>query len=120
VASLGTAFKAPALAESYASRLSGLGLASPPPELLLSEMPRIVQGLMGGVKCNVRSVGRGYGRLELEEYDHPPSLTACVMLLGFLDRTLSGCGAREVEVNLLNCRYLGDDENLFDVSWLVT
>ena len=57
---------------------------------------------------------------ELEEFDHPASLTACVMLLGFLDRTLSRFGAREVEVNMLNCRYLGDDENLYDISWLVT
>jgi len=109
-----------AVAEACFDRWRRLGPPAPPPELLLAEMPGVVAELMGGVTVNVRSVGRGYGRLELEEFDHPPSLTACVMLLGFLDRTLSRFGAREVEVNLLNCRYLGDDENLFDISWLVT
>ena len=41
------------------------------------------------------------------------------VLLGFFDRSLSRLGANEVEVNLLSCRYLGDDDNIYDVSWLV-
>jgi hypothetical protein len=42
-----------------------------------------------------------------------------VLVLGILDRTLTQFGAREVEVNLLSCRYLGDEENLYDISWLI-
>ena len=75
---------------------------------------------MRGVVCRLRSVGRGYGRLELDEQEAAPSLTLCVLVLGILDRALSRLGANEVEVNLLSCRYLGDDDNIYDVSWLVT
>jgi predicted hydrocarbon binding protein len=67
----------------------------------------------------MRSVGRGYGRLELDEQGAPASLTLCVLVLGFLDRCLSRFGAGEVEVNLLGCRYLGDEDNIYDISWLV-
>ncbi|MFT3923051.1 MAG: protein kinase [Myxococcales bacterium] len=95
------------------------GTPTSPPELLLAEMPGNVEKMIRGVRCKVRSVGRGYGRLELDE-PGPSSLTMCVLVLGFLDRSLSRFGAREVEVNLLNCRYLGDDENLYDISWLIT
>ena len=47
-----------------------------------------------------------------------PSLTACVTTLGFLDRSLQQCGGVDVEVNLLSCRALGDEQSLFDISWL--
>lgn len=90
-----------------------------PPELLLAEMPGFVESLVRGVACRLRSVGRGYGRLELDEQEAPASLTLCVLVLGILDRALSRLGANEVEVNLLSCRYLGDDDNIYDVSWLV-
>lgn len=109
-----------AVAEGTAERLHGPGQALPPPELLLAEMPRYIGSMFRGVQCRVRSIGRGYGRIELDELAEPASLTLCVVILGVLDRTLSRFGAREVEVNLLNCRYLGDDENLFDISWLIT
>jgi serine/threonine-protein kinase len=109
-----------AVAEGTAERLHEPGKAFPPPELLLAEMPRYLGSMFRGVQCRVRSIGRGYGRIELDELAHPASLTLCVVVLGVLDRTLSRFGAREVEVNLLNCRYLGDDENLFDISWLIT
>ncbi len=109
-----------AVAEGTFDQMKRLGPPMPPPELLLAEMPGFVESLVRGIECKVRSVGRGYGRLEVDEFDHEPSLTTCVLILGFLDRSLSRFGAREVEVNLLNCRYLGDDENLFDISWLIT
>lgn len=109
-----------AVAEGAFDQMKKLGPPTPPPELLLAEMPGFVESLIRGVECKVRSVGRGYGRLELDEFDAEPSLTTCVLVLGFLDRSLTRFGAREVEVNLLNCRYLGDDENLFDISWLIT
>jgi hypothetical protein len=109
-----------AVAEGTAERLHEPGKAFPPPELLLAEMPRYLSSMFRGVQCRVRSIGRGYGRIELDELAQPASLTLCVVVLGVLDRTLGRFGAREVEVNLLNCRYLGDDENLFDISWLIT
>jgi serine/threonine protein kinase len=108
-----------AVAEGAFDQMKKLGPPTPPPELLLAEMPGFVESLIRGIECKVRSVGRGYGRLELDEFDAESSLTTCVIVLGFLDRSLTRFGAREVEVNLLNCRYLGDDENLFDISWLI-
>lgn len=108
-----------AVAEGVFDQLKRRGPPEPPPELLLAEMPGFVESLIRGVGCRLRSVGRGYGRLELDEQQAEPSLTMCVVVLGFLDRSLSRCGANEVEVNLLSCRYLGDDENIYDISWLV-
>ncbi|HEX6241668.1 MAG TPA: hypothetical protein VFZ61_12260, partial [Polyangiales bacterium] len=108
-----------AVAEGTGDHLHETGHPVPPPELLLAEMPRYLSSLIRGIQCRVRSIGRGYGRIELDELAHPASLTLCVVVLGILDRTLGRFGAREVEVNLLNCRYLGDDENLFDISWLI-
>ncbi len=109
-----------AVADGTFDQRKRLNAPTPPPELLLAEMPGFVEKLIRGVRCKVRSVGRGYGRLELDEPPGTSSLTMCVLVLGFLDRSLSRFGAREVEVNLLNCRYLGDDENLYDISWLIT
>jgi serine/threonine protein kinase len=109
-----------AVADGTAERLHQPGQPFPPPELLLAEMPRYLGSMLRGVRCRVRSIGRGYGRIELDELSTPPSLTLCVVVLGILDRTLGRFGAREVEVNMLNSRYLGDDENLFDISWLIT
>jgi serine/threonine protein kinase len=109
-----------AVADGTAERLHEPGQPFPPPELLLAEMPRYLGTMLRGVRCRVRSIGRGYGRIELDELSAPASLTLCVVVLGILDRTLGRFGAREVEVNMLNCRYLGDDENLFDISWLIT
>lgn len=109
-----------AVAEGTFDQMKRLSSPTPPPELLLAEMPAFVEKLIRGVRCKVRSVGRGYGRLELDEPPGTSSLTMCVLVLGFLDRSLGRFGAREVEVNLLTCRYLGDDENLYDISWLIT
>lgn len=108
-----------AVADGMFDQLKRRGPPEPPPELLLAEMPGFIDSLIRGASMRLRSVGRGYGRLELDEQGAPPSLTVCVVVLGFLDRSLSRSGANEVEVNLLNCRYLGDDENIYDISWLV-
>lgn len=108
-----------AVAEGAFDKLKRIGSPTPPPELLLAEMPRFVEALIRGISCRLRSVGRGYGRLELDEQGASASLTLCVLVLGFLDRCLSRFGAGEVEVNLLGCRYLGDEDNIYDISWLV-
>ena len=108
-----------AVAEGAFQTLKRKGPPEPPPELLLAEMPSFVESLIRGINCRLRSVGRGYGRLELDQQGGADSLTLCVLVLGFLDRCLSRFGANEVEVNLLACRYLGDDDNIYDISWLV-
>jgi eukaryotic-like serine/threonine-protein kinase len=108
-----------AVAEGAFDTFKRQGPPDPPPELFLAEMPRYVEALIRGIAVRLRSVGRGYGRLELDEQGAAPSLTMCVLVLGFLDRCLSRFGASEVEVNLLACRYLGDEDNIYDISWLV-
>jgi serine/threonine-protein kinase len=108
-----------AIAEGTIDYFQNLSQGAPPPELLLAEMPSYLASLMQGTFCRVRSIGRGYGRIELDEGGRTASLTLGVLVLGILDRTLTQFGAREVEVNLLNCRYLGDEENLYDISWLI-
>ena len=96
-----------AVAEGTFDQMKRLSSPTPPPELLLAEMPGFVEKLIRGVRCKVRSVGRGYGRLELDEPPGTSSLTMCVLVLGFLDRSLGRFGAREVEVNLLELPLLG-------------
>jgi serine/threonine protein kinase len=108
-----------AVAEGAFDQLRRQGPPTPPPELLLAEMPGFVESFIRGISCRMRSVGRGYGRLELDEQGSTASLTLCVLVLGFLDRCLTRFGASEVEVNLLACRYLGDEDNIYDISWLV-
>ena len=90
---------------------------SPPSEVLLREMPRVLQTLVPGIELRVSRVGRGYGRLELDERGES-SLTACVFLIGFIDRSLDRFGAKDVEVNLISCPALGDDECIYEVSWI--
>jgi hypothetical protein len=89
----------------------------PPPELLVSEMPKLGPRVMRGIDFQVKRVGRGYGRLELIEQGEP-SLHSCVATLGFMDRSLDRFGAAEVEVTLLSCQALGDESCLMDLSWL--
>jgi hypothetical protein len=90
---------------------------TPPPELVVAEIPTMGRRLVRGVDYVVRRVGRGYGRIELVEQG-TPSVTGCVATLGFIDRSLERVGALDVEVNLLSCRALGDPNCLFDISWL--
>lgn len=87
------------------------------PELLLAELPSVMGRLVRGLELKVGRIGRGYGRVELQEAG-PPSLVNCVAMVGFLDRGLDRCGATEVEVNLLSCVALGDPQNLYDITWL--
>jgi serine/threonine-protein kinase len=90
---------------------------SPPPEVLLAEMPRVLAQLVVGPELRVGRMGRGYGRLELDERGEP-SLAFDVFVIGFLDRALDRFGASEVEVNLLTSPALGDAECVYEVSWI--
>jgi hypothetical protein len=105
-----------AAAEGAFDLMQELRPPAPPPELLVAEMPSILKKVVKGLDCEVRRVGRGYGRLELVETDEP-SLTMAVGTLGFLARSLERFGADDVEVNLLSARALGDPQTLVDISW---
>ena len=105
-----------AAAEGAFDLMEQLRPPAPPAELLVSEMPSILGQLVRGVQCEVRRVGRGYGRLEIMEEDEP-SLTLAVSTLGFIARSLERFGADDVEVNLLSARALDDPETLIDISW---
>ncbi|MGE3636387.1 MAG: hypothetical protein AB7P00_41170, partial [Sandaracinaceae bacterium] len=89
---------------------------TPPPELIVEQMPTILKSVIRGVDVEVRRVGRGYGRLEMLERAEP-SLTLAVGTLGFIARSLERFGADDVEVNLLSARALDDPQTLIDVSW---
>jgi hypothetical protein len=105
-----------AAAEGAFEVMRRLRAPSPPPELLLAEMPSVMQSLYQGLELQVRRLGKGYGRLELVE--SAPSLTTSVLVLGFLERSLERFGAEDVEVTLLGSRSLDDEQTLIDVSWL--
>ncbi len=105
-----------AAAEGAFDLMSELRPPAPPPELLVAEMPSIFKQVVRGIDCEVRRVGRGYGRLELVERGEP-SLTLAVGTIGFLSRSLERFGADDVEVNLLSARALEDPQTLIDISW---
>ena len=105
-----------AAAEGAFDLMERLRPPAPPPELLVAEMPRVLREVVRGVDCEVRRVGRGYGRLQVLEQDEP-SLAIAVFTLGFLARSLERFGAEDVEVNLLSARALDDPETLIDLSW---
>ncbi len=90
---------------------------SPPPELLLAEVPRLFSELTRGVEVKVPRVGRGYGRVEMTE-EGESSLTFGVFLIGFLDRALDRFGAKDVEVNMISSPALGDAECVYEISWI--
>lgn len=106
-----------AVADGAFEGVASLGPAGAPPELVVAEMPALLERLMRGVQGVVRRVGRGYGRIELLETDDP-SLTVAVSMLGLLARNLERFGAEDVEVTLLSARALDDPETLIDLSWL--
>lgn len=106
-----------AAAEGAFDLMRELRPPAPPPELLVLEMPSIMEKVMRGARLEVRRVGRGYGRLELKEEIEEPSLTLAVGTLGFLARSLERFGADDVEVNLLSARALDDPQTLIDISW---
>lgn len=106
-----------AAAEGAFEAMRALKPPSPPPELLISEMPGILRTLIRGMEVVVRRVGRGYGRIEVIEHD-VPSLTWNVLFLGFFERSLERFGAEDVEVNLIGARALDDPQTVIDVSWI--
>lgn len=106
------------IAEGVFERRRELEPTAPTPEQYVAALPQVGKHLVRGVDYVVRRLGPGHGRLELIEATESPSLTGCVATLGFIERSLVRAGARDVEVNLLGCRALGDQHCMFDMTWL--
>ncbi len=106
-----------AAAEGAFEMMRELRPPSPPPELLLAEMPSVIHQLLRGVEVHIGRMGRGYGRLDVDEQGES-SLPFCVMLIGFLDRSLDRFGASDVEVNLISSPALGDEQCVYEISWI--
>ncbi len=107
-----------AAAESAFERMRALRPPSPPPELLITEFPTLLEQIARGIALRVTRVGPGYARIEMEE-EGEAALATSVFLIGFFDRALDRFGASEVEVNLASTPALGDPECVYDVSWIV-
>ncbi len=90
---------------------------TPPLELLVAEMPRLLADRLAAVSWRLHHTGRGYARVEVQERGDP-SLTSCVVQIGLLERCLDRFGGKEVEVNLASCRALGDEHCILDATWL--
>ncbi|MEM9071096.1 MAG: protein kinase [Myxococcota bacterium] len=90
---------------------------APPPEVLLAEMPAVLARLVQGVEISVGRLGRGYGRVEVDEGGES-SLMFSVFLIGFLDRSLDRFGATDVEVSLISSAALGDPTGVYEISWI--
>lgn len=106
------------IAEGVFERRRELEPRVPTPEEYVAALPTVGKQLVRGVDYAVRRLGPGHGRLELIEDTSEPSMTGCVATLGFIERSLVRAGARDVEVNLIGCRALGDAHCLFDMTWL--
>ena len=106
-----------AAAEGCFEMMRDLRPPSPPPELLLAEVPRLIGELTQGIEVRVPRVGRGYGRVEMVE-EGESSLTFGVFFIGFLDRALDRFGAKDVEVNMISSPALGDAECVYEISWI--
>lgn len=106
------------IAEGVFERVREMDPQARTPEQYVAGLPTIGKQLVRGIDYVVRRIGPGHGRIELIEDTSEPSMTGCVATLGFIERSLVRVGARDVEVNLLGCRALGDDRCLFDMTWL--
>jgi serine/threonine protein kinase len=106
-----------AAAESAFDRMRAVRPPAPPPQELMRAMPVVLKDFYRGIVGRVTGVGRGFARFEIEEVGES-SLVGSVFLIGFLDRSLDRFGAKEVEVNLSSTPALGDDECVYDISWL--
>ncbi len=106
-----------AIAEGGFERMRRLRPPSPPAQLLLQEMPSILGDFVRGVSFRSNQIGPGFGRMEVDEHAES-SLAFCVMIIGFLDRSLDRFGATDVEVTLRSTPALGDDDCVYEVTWL--
>ncbi|MEM1417689.1 MAG: DUF2378 family protein, partial [Myxococcota bacterium] len=104
-------------AEGAFERMQVPGAPGSAPERLLRAMPGVLAELVRGVSLRTLTLGRGHARVELDERGES-SLTFCVFLIGFLDRSLERFGARDIEVSMITSRALGDDDCVFEISWI--
>ncbi|MCA9574041.1 MAG: serine/threonine-protein kinase [Polyangiales bacterium] len=104
------------MADALAPQVSA-ELGSAPPELLITNFPKLAATRIRGVSFRVSRVGRGYAQLSLDEQGQS-TLTGGVCTLGLLEKLLTHAGAEEAEVTMTQCRALGDDDTRFDLTWL--
>lgn len=99
-------------------RAQGLLPEGIPPELVFASAAELWSRFFDSGQATVREVGRGYGLLEITE-QAAPHLARSVLMVGFLDRALMLCGARDVEVRLAEAMALGDPRDGIEASWSV-
>lgn len=95
------------------------GTAKPTCETVLVDLPRVVARGLRGVELKSRTIGRGYGTIEVIDGE-AHSLGTCVTMLGLVEQCFSCVEPKDLEVRCVTCRALGDDECLMHVSWLAT
>jgi serine/threonine protein kinase len=90
------------------------------PELFLSSSDQLWQRYFGCAQARLGRMGRGYGRLELradDEHARPP-VALSIAMIGILDEGLRQSGARQVSVQFVQSRALGDALDAFEASWV--
>jgi hypothetical protein len=105
----------------------GLGAGELPksatPELFFAHSAELWQRQFGSGEARVRTLGRGYGRLEIRPQAGPqraaarPPLALIIAMLGILDEGLRSSGGRAPSVRLAECMALGDALDAFEATW---
>jgi serine/threonine protein kinase len=86
------------------------------PELFFSMVSDIWNRYFAAGDARVLKVGRGYGRMAVNE-QQKPALANSVAMLGVLDEGLRLAGASGVSVRLASSAAVGDDRDLFEATW---
>jgi serine/threonine protein kinase len=88
-------------------------------ETTLVDLPRVVGRGFRGISLRSRTIGRGYGTVEVvDEEEH--TLGTCVTMLGLVEQCVGSTHARDLEVSCVSCTALGDSECLMHISWFTS
>lgn len=88
-------------------------------ETTLVDLSRVVSKGYQGVALRSRTIGRGYGTVEVIDTD-AHTLGTCVTMLGLVEQCVATSKASDLEVTCLSCRALGDEDCVMHVSWFAT
>jgi serine/threonine protein kinase len=86
------------------------------PELFFSMVSDIWNRYFAAGDARVLKVGRGYGRMAVNE-QVKPALANSVAMLGVLEEGLRLAGANGVSVRLAQSAAVGDDRDVFEATW---
>jgi serine/threonine protein kinase len=86
------------------------------PELFFSMVSDIWNRYFAAGDARVLKVGRGYGRMAVNE-QIKPALANSVAMLGVLDEGLRLSGANGVSVRLASSAAVGDERDMFEATW---